>query len=106
MQTQTNKTSLNGRYKIVFKNYYTTYNYINFKDKNCEFLIDHFRSYVSTIEYGKTISIIKTPQSNILIQFKTSEISKDTIPFTVHNTNTVYINYLHITIANGKLIKN
>ena len=97
---------LNGRYKIIFKNQcFTTYNCINFKDKNCEFLIDRFPLYFSTINYGQTTLTINSPQPNIIFQFKTSEISKDTIPFTIHNTNSEYMNYLHISIGSGELIK-
>ena len=58
------------------------------------------------INYGKTLTTMEGIfYPNIVINFDTKDIDKDTIIFQVHNKKGGVMNYLDASVNSGKLIK-
>lgn len=100
-------TKLNGKYYVVFqnenfqKNDYIDFNQTTFTMKRSDLL-----PYSGNVNYGKTLTSIESKlYPNIIIDFRTDEVGKDTIHFQVHSKNSEAMNYLDVSINSGKFIK-
>ncbi len=101
------KASLSGSYKFEFKNSsYLQNGTIVFNDSVYSMELTKSLKSVGNINYGKNLtSIDGFLYPNIVIDFSTKDIEKDTIDFQVHNKKGGVMNYLDVSINSGKLIK-
>jgi len=105
--TITQESELSGRYFIDFKDdSFQKDCYINFDKKNFTLKQTNSLTHTGTINYGKTLTSFEYINSDIIIDFRTEDIGKDTINFQVHNKKSGPINYLDISVNSGKFIKN
>lgn len=98
---------LNGTYKVEFNNNSNQKDgYMTFNDSVFTMRNNHFLPYNGKVEYYKTLTSISSEhESNIIIDFRTNEIGKDTINFQVHDKDIVKMSYLDISVNSGKMIK-
>lgn len=100
------ETKLSGRYFVDFKNdNFQTDGYIDFYGES--FTMKHYNllPYSGTINYYKTLtSLQSSSSSDIVIDFQTNEIGKDSIKFQVHSKKSA-MNYLDISVNSGTFIK-
>ena len=100
-------TKLKGRYFVAFKNKnFQKDGYIDFDNKTFTMKPTNLLPYSGTVNYYRTITMLKSDSDkDIIIDFRTDELQNDTIKFQVHCKKAGVINYLDITINQGKLIK-
>ena len=100
-------SKLSGKYFVEFKNensnkdYYIEFNKNTFKIIQSDSIKDSGK-----IKYGKTLtSLDNSFNSDIIIDFRTDEIGKDTINFQVHSKKVGVVNYLDVSVNSGRFIK-
>ncbi len=101
-------SKLNGRYIVKFKNEtaFQQNGYVDFKNEIFTMKYNNLLPHNGKIKYYKTLtSIEEDNNSNIIIDFRTDEIGKDTINFQVHSRNCGIGNYLDVSINSGKFIR-
>lgn len=104
--TITQESKLSGRYFVDFKNEnFQKDGYINFDKNTFTLKQSNLLTHSGTINYGKTLTSFEYINSDIIIDFRTEDIGKDTINFQVHNKKAGYMNYLDISVNSGKFIK-
>lgn len=102
------ETSLNGSYKLEYKNpTYFQNGIIFFEDSVYSMDLSRNLKLKGTINYGKNLTYLEGGNvfSNIVLSFSTKDIEKDTINFQVHDKKGGVMNYLDVSINSGKLIK-
>ncbi|WP_284652354.1 hypothetical protein [Flavobacterium terrisoli] len=101
------EVKLEGTYKIEFtqKSYQKDCN-ITFNGNAFTMRDSRFLPYTGTISYSERLTSISSEfNSDIIIDFKTNEIGKDTIYFLVHDKKATPMNYLDISVNSGRMIK-
>ena len=103
----TQETKLSGRYFVDFKNKNLQKDgFIDFNKDSFSLKHSNLLPYSGTIKYNRTLTSLESEfDPNIIIDFKTSEIGKDTISFQVHNRKSGVMNYLDVSVNSGKFIK-
>jgi len=102
------RKSLKGLYKLEYKNTFTyrLHNgYITFDDSIYVMETPKNFKVNGTVKYYKTLTLLEgNIYPNLLIDFKTEDIEKDTITFQVHDRHSGG-NYLDFSVNSGKFIK-
>ena len=103
----TQESKLSGRYFVDFKNdNFQKDGYIDFDKDTFTMKHSNLLPHSGTINYGRTLTSFEDINSDIIIDFRTEDIGKDTINFQVHNKKVGPINYLDISVNSGRFIKN
>ena len=105
--TFTQETKLSGKYYVDFKNENSQMDgYIDFNNDTFSMKHSNLQPYSGSIKYYRTLTSLESGfDPDIIIDFRTDEIGKDTISFQVHSRKSGVMNYLDISINSGKFIK-
>ena len=93
---------LYGNYRLKFTNS-NEYSFIRFSGDFCFIRTINSQTVKRFITYGSGTTTFNHINEDIIIQFYTSDIKKDTIKFTTHNRNSGG-NYLDISSGNGGVL--
>lgn len=96
---------LNGRYNYVIEenDSYIQKDKITFKDS--VFVFDNKFMPKGKISYGNKILLDNFMNIDLIISIDKEQITKDTIPFFMHDKNSLSANYLDEIVGKGKLIR-
>lgn len=67
--------------------------------------LPNWNKCIGKVHYGNCILLENLTNSDLIISIRKDEIQKDTIYFTVHNRKSPYMNYLDVSVSDGKMIK-
>lgn len=97
---------INGRYQAVYTNKaIQNGGYITFKGDTFKMEPFQFLPYEGKIEYYESLTtMVSDFNRNLIIDFSTADITKDTIPFQVHDSRSG-LSYLEFSVDSGKFIK-
>lgn len=96
---------LNGRYQYFIEEdgAYIQKDKITFKDS--VFAFDNKYLPKGKISYGNVILLDNFINTDLIISIQKDQITKDTIPFLMHNKNSSSANYLDETVGKGRLVR-
>ncbi|KAF2329397.1 hypothetical protein [Flavobacterium daemonense] len=96
---------LSGRYNYLVEddNVYVQKDKITFNDS--VFAFDNKYVPKGKVSYGNVILLEKFINTDLVISIPKDQITKDTIPFYMHDKKSAAANYLDEVVGKGKLIK-
>ncbi|OXA79627.1 hypothetical protein SAMN05444397_10492 [Flavobacterium aquidurense] len=96
---------LNGRYNYLIEddNSYVQKDKITFNDST--FAFDSKYMPKGKISYGNVILLENFINTDLIISISKDQITKDTIPFYMHDKQSTAANYLDEVVGKGKLIR-
>lgn len=101
--TSNQESKLDGNYIIKFKNdtVLKNYTHINFKNDSCTYFNNIFKVCKQKVYHGGYLIAFESCDQIFTYDFNKTQIDKDTIQFYVHSKNSLYMDYLHISVNSG-----